>query len=90
MQQYDMLNQEIQHSQNYTLMAFMPFAFVGSHLAFAATTKTKISYPQSQTEAASQLAKHENLLASLVTEMTPAARAFCTAKVLVNQASSND
>ena len=47
---YDLMNSEIQHTQNYSTFAYLPYAFVGLHFQMAATLAQKIKYPTAQTE----------------------------------------
>lgn len=47
---YDLLNKEIQHTQNYTTYGYLPYAFVGLHFQLAAVLAQKIKFPTAQTE----------------------------------------
>lgn len=50
---YDLLNKEIQHTQNYTTYGYLPYAFVGIHFQLAAVLAQKIKFPTAQTEVCS-------------------------------------
>ena len=41
---FDLAQQQIARSQIYSLMAYMPFAFVAAHFSFAAHGRTKGPY----------------------------------------------
>lgn len=80
---FDILHQEMMHSQNYSIMGHLPFPLVASHLLFAANVKERIKFPVQHTECRAKLAKNHNILASVVAEMAPQARAFSNNTVMV-------
>ena len=80
---FDLAQQQIARSQIYSLMAYMPFAFVASHFAFAANGRPKIAYPHTGAERAKELAKSRNLLSSMIADMSPTARTFASPTNLV-------
>ena len=80
---FDMTQQQIARSQIYSLMAYMPFAFVASHFSFAANGRAKITYPHTNAEKAKELAKSKNLLCSMIADMSPTARTFASPTNLV-------
>lgn len=47
---YDLMNKDIQHSQNYTTYGYLPFTFVALHFQLAAVLSQKIKYPTTQAE----------------------------------------
>lgn len=50
---FDVVNHDIQQSQNYTMMAYLPFTFVAIHFQLAAVLHQKIKFPVAQTEVSS-------------------------------------
>jgi len=80
---FDILHQEMMHSQNYSIMGHLPFPLVASHLLFASNVKERIKFPVQNTECRAKLAKNHNILASVVAEMAPQARAFSNNTVMV-------
>ena len=81
---FDLAQQQIMRSQIYSLMAYMPFAFVAAHFSFAAHGRPKIAYPHTGAERAKELAKARNLLTSMIADMSPTARTFATPTNLVH------
>lgn len=47
---YDLMNKDIQHSQNYTTYGYLPYTFVALHFQLAAVLSQKIKYPTTQGE----------------------------------------
>lgn len=47
---YDLLNHEIQLTQNYSTFGYLPYTFVGIHFQLAAVLTQKIKYPTAHTE----------------------------------------
>ena len=47
---YDVINREIHQTQNYTMMAYIPYTFVAMHFQFAAVLAQKIQYPTAQAD----------------------------------------
>ncbi len=80
---FDVTQQQIAHSQSYSLMGYLPFALVASHLLFAAHTKAKLSYPLVHGEKVTQQGRSVNLMATLVSEMSPMNRSFTNNTTLV-------
>lgn len=42
----DQVNQQVSHSQDYSLMAFLPYLPVAFHLLFASNAPHKVNYPR--------------------------------------------
>lgn len=42
---YDTVNHDIQRTQNYALLAYVPYTFVALHFQFAAVLAQRIQYP---------------------------------------------
>ncbi len=70
-------------SQHYSMMAYMPYNFVASHLLFGAHGRVKITFPTTAHEKRSQQQKSNQLVESLITEMNPLARSFCSTTSLI-------
>ena len=82
---FDLLQQEIRHSQIYALMAYLPFTLVLTHLAFASNSRQRVSLQSQAMEVTQRTEQSRNVLTSLVSEMTPTARAYCSQPVLVRE-----
>ena len=82
---FDLLQQEIRHSQVYSLMAYLPFTLVLTHLTFGSTIKQRVSLQSQALEVSQKLEQSRGVLTSLVSEMTPTARAYCSQPVLVRE-----
>ena len=80
---FDVMHQYIMHSQTYSTMAYLPYNFVASHLLFAASGRSKISYPTQAQETRSTLNKSEQILQSVYTEMAPSIRCYTSNVALV-------
>jgi hypothetical protein len=79
-----MSQHQVRKSQIYSLWAYMPFAFVASHLLFAAQGRTKLAYPLTQGDKRQQTLKAKNLISSMIADMSPVARAFASSTNLVS------
>ena len=78
------MQQQVQHTQNYATMGYLPYTFVSFHLLFAASgPKPTLSWPNVQFEMKSKLQKSQNLLKSMIADMLPAARIFASPQTLV-------
>ncbi|XP_070580731.1 chromosome transmission fidelity protein 18 homolog isoform X2 [Ptychodera flava] len=62
----DHLNQQINHSQSYNLMKYLPYMPVAFHMLFASSTHHRIQYPNTQYENTVKLNKTTNLLESML------------------------
>ncbi|XP_027719056.1 chromosome transmission fidelity protein 18 homolog [Vombatus ursinus] len=82
----DILDQTVRHGQNFQLMRYLPFLPVAFHLLFAANSVPRISYPNSQHEALNKMNQTQNLIMSLVSGVTPAARSRAAPQSLVLEA----
>jgi len=82
---FDLLHKEMMHSQVYGLMGHFPYTLVAAHLLFASSTKQRISFPTQNSEANQKLSKSQNILSSIVGEMSPTARVFSTNTALVRE-----
>jgi len=80
---FDILHQEMMHSQNYSIMGHLPFPLVASHLMFGSNVKHRVKFPTQHTECRNKLAKNHNILSSVVGEMAPQARCYNNNTVLV-------
>ncbi|XP_043245591.1 chromosome transmission fidelity protein 18 homolog [Amphibalanus amphitrite] len=72
----DELNAELQHSQNYVLLPYQSYTGVAFHLLFATLQKTRPAFPQADSETRQRHSKLNNLLASMISEMSPRTRCF--------------
>ncbi|KAG0698353.1 Chromosome transmission fidelity protein 18 [Chionoecetes opilio] len=79
----DMQLREIMHSQAWTLMAYLPFACVAHHFRFASVGWPDIKFPTHMQEMNQKLAKNQNLVAAMVSDMRPSTRAFTGTTQLV-------
>merc|ERR1711936_1424664 len=52
---------------------------------FASTVKQRVSFPSQAHEVSTRLSRSQNILASLVAEMSPTARSFCSTTALVRE-----
>ncbi|XP_007499338.1 chromosome transmission fidelity protein 18 homolog isoform X1 [Monodelphis domestica] len=82
----DILDQAVRHGQNFQLMRYFPFLPVAFHLLFAANSVPRISYPNSQHEALNKTNQTQNLIMSLVSGVTPAARSRAAPQSLILEA----
>ena len=82
---FDVTQQWINQSQNYSAMAYLPFTLVLTHLSFASSNRQRVSLQSQAMEVSQKLEQSRNVLTSLVSEMTPTARAFCSQPVLVRE-----
>ncbi|KAG8448152.1 hypothetical protein GDO86_015300 [Hymenochirus boettgeri] len=79
----DVVNTTIMHGQNFQLMRYLPFLPVAFHLLFAASNVPRIAYPNSHYEAQSKLNLLQNLLNTMLSEISPAIRSRIGAQSLV-------
>ena len=82
---FDLMQQEIRHSQIYSLMAYLPFTLVLAHLSFASTIKQRVEARSQAVEVSQRLEQSRGVLTSLVAEMSPTARAYCSTPALVRE-----
>ncbi|XP_028913339.1 chromosome transmission fidelity protein 18 homolog isoform X1 [Ornithorhynchus anatinus] len=82
----DTLDRTVRHGQHFQLMRYLPFLPVAFHLLFAATSVPRIAYPSSQFEALSRKNQMQNLILSMVSGVTAAARSRAGPQVLVLEA----
>ena len=59
---FDLLQREIQHSQNYSMMGHLYFPIVAAHFLFSSVAKTKLSFPTQMTECRNKLTLSNNVL----------------------------
>ncbi|XP_078273779.1 chromosome transmission fidelity protein 18 homolog [Rhinoraja longicauda] len=81
----DILNEKVMGMQNFQLMRYLPFLPVAFHMLFAATNVARISYPSSHYEARAKQGQMQNLLTSMVGEISPAIRSRLTLKAFVSE-----
>ncbi|XP_013395574.1 chromosome transmission fidelity protein 18 homolog [Lingula anatina] len=79
----DLVNQQIAHYQLYIMMRYLPYLPVVFHLLFASTSYPKLSYPHSQYECTTKLAKSENLVNAMMNEMAPSVRKNLNIPIIV-------
>lgn len=79
----DIVNTMIMHGQNFQLMKYLPFLPVAFHLFFAANNIPRIAYPNSHYEAQSKLNQMQNILNSMVSEISPHIRTRVGPQALV-------
>jgi len=80
---FDILHQEILHSQNYSIMGYLHFPLVASHFLFASKSKTKLSFPKQMNDLRLTLGQSNNVLDSVLAEMSPMTRVYCSRYTLV-------
>ena len=83
--EFDLLQQEIRHSQIYSLMAYLPFTLVLSHLLFGSTVKQRVNIASQAVEVNQKIEQNKNILTCLRGEMSPTARVFCSRTALVRE-----
>jgi len=71
--EFDLLQQEIRHSQIYSLMAYLPFTLVLSHLLFGSTVKQRVNIASQAVEVNQKIEQNKNILTCLRGEMSPTA-----------------
>ncbi|XP_059834645.1 chromosome transmission fidelity protein 18 homolog [Hypanus sabinus] len=81
----DILNEKLLSVQNFQLMRYLPFLPVAFHMLFAASNVPRISYPSSHYEAQTKYGQMQNLLTSMVGEISPAIRSRITLTALVSE-----
>ncbi|XP_072273094.1 chromosome transmission fidelity protein 18 homolog [Pyxicephalus adspersus] len=67
----DIVNTIIMHGQNFQLIKYLPFLPVAFHLFFPANNIPRIAYPNSHYEAQSKLNQMQNVLNSMISEISP-------------------
>ncbi|KAL3877809.1 hypothetical protein ACJMK2_035456 [Sinanodonta woodiana] len=72
----DVINQHINHMQDYRLMPYLPYLSVIFHFLFAASVPPKVQYPHAQFEAFTKVSKCQNLVNTMMSDMTPMVRKF--------------
>jgi len=82
---FDLLHTEMLRSQSYSIMAYLPFTIVLAHFMFGSTFKQRVSFPSQAHEVSKRLTRSQNVLTSLVAEMSPNARVFCSNTALVRE-----
>ncbi|XP_054849464.1 chromosome transmission fidelity protein 18 homolog [Eublepharis macularius] len=82
----DMVNRIVMHRQNFQLLRYLPFLPVAFHVLFAASNVPRLQYPNSQTEALVKLTQVQNLVASMMSGITPNARSRVGPQSLVLEA----
>ncbi|XP_066517068.1 chromosome transmission fidelity protein 18 homolog [Hoplias malabaricus] len=68
----DLVNESILHSQNYSLMRYLPFLPAAFHHLYAANSVPRISYPNSHYEALTKCQHTKNAIVSMLAEIPPA------------------
>uniref|UniRef100_A0A8C5Q1K2 Chromosome transmission fidelity protein 18 homolog n=1 Tax=Leptobrachium leishanense TaxID=445787 RepID=A0A8C5Q1K2_9ANUR len=79
----DIVNSTIMHGQNFQLMRYLPFLPVVFHLLFAVSNIPRIAYPNSHYEALSKTNQMQNLMTSMISEISPGIRARFGLQTLV-------
>jgi hypothetical protein len=65
-------------------MGYLPFPFVAFHLLFGASgPKPKINWPSVQYETSTKIQKSNNLVDSMIADMSPSSRIFASPLTLV-------
>lgn len=82
---YDVVQQQIMHSQNYSMMAYQPYNFVASHFYFAAFGKVKINYPSSFSEMKMAGQKSLQVIENLCSAMSPQAKCYSNTTALCRE-----
>uniref|UniRef100_A0A670JUW5 Chromosome transmission fidelity factor 18 n=1 Tax=Podarcis muralis TaxID=64176 RepID=A0A670JUW5_PODMU len=84
----DLVNKAVLHRQNFQLMRYLPFLPVAFHLLFAASSVPRLAYPNSQHEACIErgLTQMQNLIASMMSGITPTSRSRAGPQSLVLEA----
>lgn len=85
MTHFDLLHKEALHSQTWSLMGHFAYPLVAMHLLFATSNKQRVNFPTQRTDANAKLLRSENVLASMVGEMSPVSRVFSSNTVLVRE-----
>ncbi|CAI5792381.1 transmission fidelity 18 homolog isoform X1 [Podarcis lilfordi] len=82
----DLVNKAVLHRQNFQLMRYLPFLPVAFHLLFAASSVPRLAYPNSQHESLVKLTRMQNLIASMMSGITPTSRSRAGPQSLVLEA----
>merc|ERR1712029_773997 len=80
---FDVTQNWINRSQNYSTMPYLPYTFVASHLLFASNAQTEVQYPSTHFEVKTKIQKSSQTIAAMVSEMAPLTRIFTPPTVLV-------
>jgi len=80
---YDMIHQEVMHSQNYSIMGHLNFPLVKCHFLYCVPGRVKISFPTQAQDLRKKIQNTINVLESITNEMVPRTRAFSPTSVLV-------
>uniref|UniRef100_A0A8D2JX73 Chromosome transmission fidelity protein 18 homolog n=1 Tax=Theropithecus gelada TaxID=9565 RepID=A0A8D2JX73_THEGE len=84
----DLLAGAAHHSQSFQLLRYPPFLPVAFHVLFASSHTPRITFPSSQQEAQNRMSQMRNLMQTLVSGITPAARSRATPQALLLDALS--
>ncbi|XP_066496584.1 chromosome transmission fidelity protein 18 homolog [Tiliqua scincoides] len=79
----DLVNKAVMQGQNFQLMRYLPFLPVSFHLLFAASSIPRLAYPNSQQEALAKRTQMQNLLASMISGITPNSRSRTGSQALI-------
>ncbi|XP_074867102.1 chromosome transmission fidelity protein 18 homolog isoform X2 [Carettochelys insculpta] len=82
----DIVSSVVLHGQNFQLMRYLPFLPVAFHLLFAASSIPRLAYPNSQYEALTKLNHMQNLVASMISGISPGSRSRAGPQSLVLEA----
>ncbi|XP_050392503.1 chromosome transmission fidelity protein 18 homolog [Patella vulgata] len=79
----DLIQRYTNHSQDYSLMKYVPFLPVTFHLLYASYTPPRIQYPHSQFEMRTKQTKSDNLVGSMMADMLPTVKRFVNTTAMV-------
>ncbi|XP_074648288.1 chromosome transmission fidelity protein 18 homolog [Tubulanus polymorphus] len=79
----DRLLRIVNQSQDYTMMRYVPFTMVTFHLLFASNNNPPIQWPNSQYENYLKLTKTQNLINSLMSDISPKVRHYLNQRKVV-------
>ncbi|ESP01463.1 hypothetical protein LOTGIDRAFT_230720 [Lottia gigantea] len=79
----DLIQKYTNHSQDYSVMKYVPFLPVTFHLLYASYNPPRIQYPHTQFEIKTKETKSINLIESMMADMLPSVRRFVNQPAMV-------
>merc|ERR1712071_131385 len=80
---FDIINRDIQRTQNYTMFPYLPYTFVGVHFQLAAVLAPKIKFPMVQIEANTKLNQNQSILSSMMQDLRACVRVTNTRNTII-------
>jgi len=79
---YDTVNHDIQRTQNYALLAYVPYTFVALHFQFAAVLAQRIQYPTASADMMAKKDQNQNILTNMFQDLSAQVRSVNSRQTL--------